>query len=160
MDFDFARFGFPNAGNTGKVPPKKVNTEKTENVAAPEVKDIGLTSKKAEASALDATAAQNFGFVRSAKPIPITDAAELQALTKLADGIDPARLERCMKSVNETIYNRTGEAAKEGMDFALNIGTQSNAITAMRDFESKMAGTSYNFNEQDALNQFMEEAYA
>jgi len=162
MDFDFGRFDLPNAGNTGKVPPKKLNSEKAENVATPEIKNIELSNtKKADVSALDVTAAQNLGFVRSANNVSVADAADISKLVALTGtNLDMAKLETYMRNTTSAIYNRTGEAVAEGMNFAMNVGTNANAVISMREFETKMAGESYEFNEQNALKQFMEEAYA
>lgn len=155
MDFDFGRFGLPNIGNSGNIP-KTGKTEKADNVAAP---DNTISFKTADASALDATAAQNLGFVRSANNVSAVDRADLAILKGLTTGLDTATLERYLNTTS-TVYKRTGEAAKEGFDLALNIGTEANAVSAMKDFDAKMNGTFNNYDEQEALNQFMQEAYA
>ncbi|MBP3923679.1 hypothetical protein J6E39_00375 [bacterium] len=131
MDFDFARFGFPNAGNTGKVTPKKVNTEKTKNVAAPGMENVELVQpKKADASALDATAAQNLGFVRTtgAQPISGSNAVDMAELY-LRAGISNFRMP------TEGEYARISASTIGAMNDIMTVGTTANAEKAIADFE-------------------------
>lgn len=173
MDFDFGRFGLPNIGNSGNIPPKKLNTntEKTDNTVAPD-KTIDITGSKDVAGIQGNNASVNsanfeydklFGIKFSAKPIPIADSKELQQLTKLTVGIDPERLERCMRNVNAEIHKRTGDAANEGMDLAIATGTKANMEYTMTNIilpslDGKPVTTGFDLAQK--LDEFNKQAYA
>lgn len=126
MDFDFGRFGLPNIGNSGNIP-KTGKTEKADNVAAP---DNTISFKTADASALDATAAQNLGFVRTtgAQPISGSNAVDMAELY-LRAGISNFRMP------TEGEYARISASTIGAMNDIMTVGTTANAEKAIADFE-------------------------
>lgn len=128
MDFDLTRFGLISSANAGNIQKKTDLTKpkKTEDVE--ENKPV-VQAKCADASALDATAAQNLGFVHSTGSRKITgeDASDLAGLYALA-GIN-------FRMPTEKEYARISTSARDAMRDVEAVGVAANAEKALADFE-------------------------
>ncbi|MBP3925411.1 hypothetical protein J6E39_09275 [bacterium] len=128
MDFDLTRFGLISSTNAGNIQ-RKTDLTKTKKSEETEEKNPVVQTKTADASALDAAAAQNLGFVRSAgaKKISGEDVSDLAGLYALA-GIN-------FRMPTEKEYTRISTSARDAMRDIEAVGVAANAEKALADFE-------------------------
>lgn len=126
MNFDLTRFGLIGAGNATNV--HKTDFTKAKQTQETEEKTPVVQTKTADASALDAAAAQNVGLVRAnAKQVEGENATDLANLYALA-GIQ-------YRMPTEREYARIAATTTKAMDDVVRVGTAANAEKSLAEFE-------------------------
>lgn len=127
MDFDLTRFGLIGAGNAGNIQ-RKQDLKSTKKPEETTEKTPVAETKTADASALDAAAAQNAGLVNGlGKKITGEAANDLANLYALA-GLQ-------FRMPTEKEYARISGFTAKAMNDVMEVGTTANAERALAEFE-------------------------